>query len=259
MGSSRSIRTLPALILAAALLAVPAIALANVNGQTANSQASAFPMTAGVTYSGDFQSQTETEYLSFQVPRAGTSLHFVLRNTTGSCVNPSSETPCPVFGTLIDAHGQQVGGEGSSAGTSRIDAGKSGVIDWTFTQAGTYWVAVDSSGDFPTFSISYRDVTKVLTSLIARSTQRGTAVRAVAKVGRPCKRIVARLVRGSATLGKSVLRNVRTGRVPIKVPLNRAGRSLLARNHKLRLKLVVVATPTTGSSQTRSRTVTLKG
>lgn len=253
-----SIRSLALMALTAAALAVPSSALANINGQPASSRAIAFPMTAGVTYSGDFQSQTETEYLSFQVPRAGVSLHFAVRNTTASCNNPSSETPCPVFATLVDSNAQQVGGEGSSAGTGQVNAGSSDVIDWTFTQPGTYWVAVDSSGDFPTFTVSYRDVTKVLSSLVARSTQRGRIVRGVAKTGRPCKRIVARLVHGSRTLGRRVLHNVPAGRVSIKVPLNSAGRSLLARTHKLRLRLVVVATPVSGSSASRSRSVTLK-
>jgi hypothetical protein len=246
--------------LTAAALAAPASALANINGQPASSRAIAFPMTAGVTYSGDFQSQTETEYLSFKVPQAGVSLHFAVRNTTASCNNPSSETPCPVFATLVDSNAQQVGGEGSSAGTGQVNAGSSDVIDWTFAKPGTYWVAVDSSGDFPTFTVSYKQVktAPVLSSLLAHSPQRGTVVRGVARTTRACKRVVARLVRGSATLGHTVLRNVPKGRVKIAVRLNRTGRLLLSSKHKLRLKLVVVATASGGGSASRSRFVTLK-
>jgi hypothetical protein len=257
MAAMHSIRALVVVVLTAVGFALPASALANVNGQPASSRAIAYPMVAGVTYSGDFQTQTETEYLSFQVPLAGVSLHFVVHNTTASCTNPSSETPCPVFATLVNSNAQQVGGEGSSAGTGQVNARRSDVIDWTFAQPGTYWVAVDSSGDFPTFTVSY-SVRPVLSSLFARSPQVGTVVRAVARTTRRCKRVVARLVRGSTTLGRSVLRHVRRGRVRIAVSLNRTGRRLLNSKHKLRLKLVVVASPNTGPSATRSRSVTLK-
>jgi hypothetical protein len=247
------------ILAALAALAVPAAALANINGRQANSIATAYPTTPGPTYSGDFQTQTETEYVSFNV-QSGQSLHFVVRNTTANCSNPSSETPCPVFATLVTGGGQQVGGEGSSAGTGQVNAGRSDTIDWTFAQGGTYYVAVDSSGDFPTFTIAYSVRTvPVLQSLSVASPQHRTTVKALARLGRPATRLDARLLRGGKTLGHLVLRNLRAGRVKLAVKLNSPGRRLLGQRHSLALKLKVTATPATGRAISLTRSVTLKG
>lgn len=264
-------RRLLILLVAGGAVAAPSIALANVNGQPANSIAGAYPTVAGMSYSGDFQTPTETEYLSFPVTQAGQSLHFALANTTASCAQPPSSSPCPVFATLVDGNGQQLGGEGSSAGTGQVDAGSTDVIDWTFAQPGTYYVAVDSSGDFPTFAVAYSVVQTppgsaqttfappVLASLSARSLQRGKVVKGVVRLRRATRRLEARLLHGSTTVGRSVVFNRQPGRVIIVVKLNRAGQLLLATTRKLNLKLRVVATPYTGSPAALARRITVEG
>lgn len=246
-------------LLAAVVVALPGSATANVNGTQANSIGTAYPTTPRTIYSGDFQTQTETEYLSFQVTRVNQRFHFDVSNTTTHCTNPSSLTPCPVFATLVTAAGQQVGGEGSSAGTSEVDAGRSDVIDWTFRTTGTYYVAVDSSGDFPTFTVAYtRTDPPVIASLTARSPQYGKVVKGVVRLGRAVRRVDARLLYGTQTIGRRILRDLRSGRHTVYIKLNRAGRVLLSDKQRLRLRLKVTVTPRAGHVATRSLRVTLK-
>jgi hypothetical protein len=99
----------------------------------------------------------------------------------------------------------------------------------------------------------------VLASLRARSPQHGMAVRGVARLRRSAKRLDARLVRRGTTLGRRVMRKVPRGRVRMRVALNRSGRALLARKHRLRLTLRVTATPYIGVRGSRAVRVTLTG
>ena len=54
-------------------------------------------------------------------------------------------TGCPVYGTLLDAGGAQLGGEDSGAGTGPVtDDSPADVIDWTFATPGRYYLAMDA-------------------------------------------------------------------------------------------------------------------
>jgi hypothetical protein len=116
------------------------------------------PLAADTLYSGRFKSETDVDYLSFDVARAGQTLHFDVANTVRNCASVNL-TGCPLYATLLDGEGRQLGGEGSSAGTGAVteDASRD-AIDWTFDAPGRYFVAMDSDGDRPTYGLQYRVV-----------------------------------------------------------------------------------------------------
>jgi hypothetical protein len=103
-------------------------------------------------YPGAFTSADDVDYLAIRVEAPALALHVDVENTVSPCTSVWLNG-CPVWGTLIDAQGTQIGGEGSSAGTGQVDAGTSDVIDWTFDAAGTYFLAMDSAGDLPSYRV----------------------------------------------------------------------------------------------------------
>lgn len=113
------------------------------------------PLAPGTVYDGAFVSETDVDYLAFDVTAPGQTLRFDVRNTVSPCLSPDL-TGCPVYATLLDASGTQLGGEGSGAGTGPVtDDAPEETVDWTFPQAGRFYVAMDSGGDDPTYAISY--------------------------------------------------------------------------------------------------------
>lgn len=222
------------------------------------------PTRPGVVYTGHFKSQSDVDHLYFDVAAAGEALHFTVRNTVSNCANTQG-TDCPVYGTLVTGAGTQVGGEGSSAGTDAVTTGKRDFIDWMFDKPGRYYLAMDTGGDLESYAVKYV-IAHAIESLRARSRQRGTVVRAVARLGKfiPRLRLQLLLKRGAATIrvGKKTLRKVDRGRRKLKVRLTPKGRALLSRRGRLRLKLRVTARPRTGTDRpsdvTVVRRVTLK-
>ncbi len=212
------------------------------------------PMLPGVTYSGAFKRPDDVDHLFFDVS-AGQSVHFTVRNTVRNCSSPEGGV-CPVYGTLVTGAGQQVGGEGSSAGTAAVLPGATDVIDWTFPQGGRYYLAMDSGGDLETYSVKFV-FPPAITSLRARSSQRGAAVRAVVRLGRAIPRLRSvlllrrRTTSGTVTttVGRLVRRNVAQGRRKLTVRLTPKGRALLARKGRLVLRLRVTATPGTAGDK----------
>lgn len=121
-----------------------------------DSLATAFgPLVPGAVYAGAFVSETDVDYLAFDVTSPGQTLRFDVRNTVSPCLSPEL-TGCPVYATLLDGTGTQLGGEGSGAGTGPVteDAPEE-TVDWTFPQAGRFYVAMDAGADDPTYAISY--------------------------------------------------------------------------------------------------------
>ncbi len=128
-------------------------------------QANAQPtLQAQTTYSGAFSAPQDIDYLAFDVPQPET-LRFDIANTLTKCspfVFPSEptlerESGCPMWGSLIEANGQQLGGEGSGAGTGPVEYAAYEEIEWSFAAPGRYYLVLESNyyGDLPTFQISY--------------------------------------------------------------------------------------------------------
>ena len=266
-------------MLAAALLAATlpvAHAAADVAGPD-DSIATAFgPMVPGTPYSGTFKSDIDVDYLAFDVATAGQTLHFDVANTVRGCTSLNL-TGCPVYATLIDGGGHQVGGEGSSAGTGAVsESSPADVIDWTFEAAGRYYVAMDSAGDGPTYTLQYRVVTAPgsglppagtgsaapIVSLRVAPSQHGPTVVTRLRVGRALRKLTVRLERSGAPRAAPPLAAVRLSAVPagprtVRLRLDAATRRTLADRGRLTLRLRVVAVPVSGAPQTVLRSVRL--
>jgi hypothetical protein len=136
--------------------------------------ATAGPLAPGTTYSGAFTSSQDIDYLYFEVPQPET-LRFDVANTLSSChpymIEPAPGEPapypepypsCPMWATLIDGSSQQLGGEGSAAGTGPIEFSSYEDIEWAFTTAGRYYLVLESDYcgghpsqcQLPTFQLS---------------------------------------------------------------------------------------------------------
>jgi hypothetical protein len=211
------------------------------------------PLAAGAVYNGAFETPAETEYLAFDV-QAGQVLHFEVANTVRRCTSIYLNG-CPIYATLIDAAGNQLGGEGSSAGTGPLTTfWPAEPIDWTFDAAGRYYVALDSDGDLPTYALGYRVVPPgapggtgtgpgtgtgtgggagtgagsgpdtgggarsglpPIASVSMRARQRGTVVRARLNVGRRLTKLTLRLERPGSKRTATPLGATRIGRVAV--------------------------------------------
>jgi hypothetical protein len=277
-------------LMAALVAATLPVASAFADADTIDTAAG--PFAPGAIYNGAFETPAETEYIAFDV-QAGQTLHFDVVNTVQRC-SSIYFNGCPLYATLIDGAGRQLGGEGSSAGTGPLTTyWPAEPIDWTLATAGRYFVAMDSDGDLPTYAIAHRIVPpgtgggtgtgsgagtgaqsgaapgggatsslKAIVSLSVRPRQRGTVVRARASIGRRLNGLTLRLERlGSKRtappLGATRLGAVAAGRHTVAVRLDAGMRRELDRRGRLAVRLRVVADPASGATQAVARRVTL--
>lgn len=168
--------------MALTVAAAAPVAAADVFGPDESIQAAGGPLAAGTVYSGTFVSAQDIDYLSFEVPQPET-LRFDVANTLTSCrpymIQPAPGEPapyiepypaCPLWATLIDEAGQQLGGEGSAAGTGRVEYHSYEEVEWTFSAPGRYYVVLESDYcggheaecQLPSFTISYNVVPPVV-------------------------------------------------------------------------------------------------
>ncbi|MGI8802292.1 MAG: hypothetical protein ACR2KV_08990 [Solirubrobacteraceae bacterium] len=276
-------------VLTATLLAWPlpaAAAAADVGGPD-DSIAQAFgPLAAGTLYSGSFVSPTDVDYLAFDVTQPGETLHFDVANTVHGCLSVDL-TGCPVYATLIDGQGLQLGGEGSSAGTGPVtEDAATDVIDWTFDATGVYYVAVDSGGDLPTFTVQYRVAGpggggrggggagagtgkpgrapggpgsrsgRPIALLRVSFARHGAVLRAQLKIGRALRSLTVRLEQAGRAVAVAQVGAVAAGRRTVTLRLDAATRRALARSGRP-LRLSVGAVPVVGETQTIRRPVHL--
>jgi hypothetical protein len=226
-----------------------------------------FRLQPGVDVAGTFTgSPDDVQYYSFKITEPNTAVHFTVTNTTPSCNSRDGDIGCAVWGTLINDEQNQLGGEGSSAGTAEVDAGGTDVIDWVIAYPGTYWLAMDSGGSFPSYRV--RLDPPVLTApavltLTARSARHGRAVLATLQTGRPLASVAAKLTmvrhRHAVAIGRATLRSVQTGTTTFSLAVNAKGRRALkrARRHRLHVRLAVNVFPAVGASVALRRSVTL--
>lgn len=138
-------------------LAVPYTAAhADLDGPDDTLAMAAGPLQPGTSYDGRFVRADDVDHLAFDV-EAGQTLHFDVQNTTSPCQS-AYQTYCPIYGTLLDGAGQQLGGEGSSAGTGAVFPGDTDGIDWTFATGGRYYLVMDSAGDLPSYRVGFAPV-----------------------------------------------------------------------------------------------------
>jgi len=246
---------------------------AHFNGTANRSISSATgPIGAGVTYSGRFGGDGDVDYYYFVTTRDNVALHFSIRNTLSSCKGKGN---CQIYATLVSTAGQQLGGEGSSAGTGPIGYAGSGyptdTINWTFGPAGRYILVFDSDGGTPTyrFAIDPSDgvapgipAGPLFRSLSVPSPQRTTRVLArltVLQSGATVRLELRRSVRGRSVLAGRVTRSgLSRGRVTLRVPLNASARAALRSRGLLRLSLRARVTAAGRVPETASRRVTVR-
>jgi hypothetical protein len=257
-----------------------AFAAADVAGPDDSIDQAYGPLVSDTSYSGTFKSETDVDYLAFDVAKAPQTLHFDVTNTVSGCMSVNL-TGCPIYATLVTAAGQQVGGEGSSAGTAAVPEGSSDVIDWTFDAPGRYFVAMDSDGDGPTYTLRYRVVPPAagsagagaggdgttprplpIASVRATTPQRGSVVRARLNIVRALRTLTVRLeragaARGAAPVAVARLAAVQPAKRTISLRLNARARKDLERRGSLALRVRVVALPDGGATQVLSRSVRL--
>ncbi len=233
------------------------------------------PIGAGVTYSGRFGGDGDVDYYYFVTTRDNVALHFSIRNTLSSCKGGRN---CQIYATLVSTAGQQLGGEGSGAGTGPVGYAGSGyptdTIDWTFGPAGRYILVFDSDGGTPTyqFAIDPSDgvapgipaggLGPLFRSLSVPTPQRTTRVRAgltVLQSGATARLELRRSVRGRSVLAGRVTRSgLSRGRVTLRVPLNASARAALRSRGLLRLSLRARVTAAGRAPETASRRVTVR-
>ena len=219
-------------------------------------------MQMGVEYSGAFKSDNDLDHVLFSVASPGSTLQFVVTNTYGGC-GPNDY--CPIWGTLLDTAGRQLGGEGSGAGTGPVGPSTSDSIVWTFPAAGNYILVLEGNGDLATYRFR-ADVTNAgggggggngtppappqITRLHSAGSQRGAAVRARLTLRPAARRVTASLVADGRRFGRSravrvgYLRrgSVGPGAVSLRIPLFAHVRRAMARLKSLRVTLVVRVT-----------------
>ncbi len=222
--------------------------------------APAGPMQMGVEYSGAFTRPDDLDHVLFSVANPGSTLQFVVTNTYNGC--PPNDY-CPIWGTLLDTAGGQLGGEGSGAGTGPVGEQTSDSIVWNFPEAGNYVLVLEGNGDLATYRFR-ADVTNAgpggggggggaappapqITRMHTARHQRGSTVRARLTLRPGASRVTARLVADGRRFGRS--RAVRVGylrrgslgpgAVSLRVPLFARVRRALARLKSLRVTLVV--------------------
>jgi hypothetical protein len=277
-------------LVAAVVLAVacglPASAAGHFRGTLNGSRdTAAGPLGGAANYAGQFGTPDDVDYYFFTTTRDNVSLHFTVRNTLATC--PTSGF-CQLYATLIDTAGQQLGGEGSSAGTGPVGYAGSDystdTIDWTFPTAGRYLLVLDSDGDLPSYRLRIDPADglepglpgdpdppppppppkgPVFARLSVPSPEVATSVRGaltvLADTGATVQVGVLRTVAGRLALDASVTRTrVARGRFAFRVALSAAGRRALRRRGGLTVSVLARVTAPGWSALTAFRRVTLR-
>jgi hypothetical protein len=239
------------------------------------------PMQTGVQYSGAFKRSDDIDYVLFSVATPGTTLRFIVTNTYDGC---ATNDYCPIWGTLLDTVGRQLGGEGSQAGTGPVGPGTSDSIVWTFPSAGNYILALEGNGDRATYQFRADEVPgggagggspgngglpapRPITSLRAVGRQRGTAATARLTLRPAASSVHADLLADGRRFGRSsgpvrvgylVRGRLGPGAVSLRVPLFAHVRRAMARLKSLRVSLVVTVSRRGSRSIVLHRAVLLK-
>jgi hypothetical protein len=223
------------------------------------------PLAQSGTYTGAFTDPNDVDYLAFNVASAGESFHFTVSNTLRRCNSPDQDS-CPLYATLMDQTNHQVGGDNSSAGTIAT-VNDTETIDWTFDQAGTYYVLMESNGNLPpgqptyTIRIGPPPSGPVVKSITVARHQRGFSVRGNVVLGQPAASLRTTLFALAANgrrtfLGTTALHSVTAGAYRPSIRLPAFWRRRLVQRHSLSLLLKFTIVTPSGSRLTFTRRVT---
>jgi hypothetical protein len=224
------------------------------------------PLAQSVNYSGAFTGPNDSDYLAFNVASPGESLHFTVSNTMQRCNSPDKDS-CPLYATLMDQTNHQVGGDNSSAGTIAT-VNDTETIDWTFAQAGTYYLLMESNGNLPAGQPTYTvrigpppPSGPVVKSITVRRHQHGFSVRSVVVLGQPAASlrmtVLALAANGRRTfVATSALHSVAAGTYRPSIRLPAFWRQRLVRRGSLSLLVKFTIVTPSGSHLFFTRRVT---
>jgi hypothetical protein len=260
------------------LAVTPGVTLADVVGAGPDeSPAQAYgPLVLNTPVAGAFVNQSDVDLLAFKIAAAGETLYFTLANTTTNCKDPN-DAGCPVYATVMDQTGvNQIGGPTSDAGTIAT-AKDTETFGWTFPSAGTYYVELESDGDLPAGTPTYRFMVSDSPSTSIGSTgtggttnsplidylrvatrQRGGRIRMLLRTGRQARvlRTTLTLVGSRSIVASRSLFAVSAGRHQITLALPARLRRRLPAGQPLKLVLRVTAVASSGPKVTRTRRIT---
>jgi hypothetical protein len=259
-------------VMAAAAVAAPVAVAEMAGGGADESPAQAQPIARNTVVEGAFQgSKDYYDYYSFKA-QAGETLRFTLTDTTSSCTNQNDvdQDGCPVYGWLADASNNQLGGSSSGAGGS-TSVGPNGADPsqvswlWKFSQAGTYYIALQDDGDpaipagTPSYSIKVTPTstsTKLVDWVYAKKHQRSKRVHLSFKLARTAGKVkIAVHPVGSTKLAASWKRSdVAAGTHRLALLLSKQVRHRLKTGHTVQLKIDFVFSAN-GQRVTRTRKV----
>jgi hypothetical protein len=266
-------------VLLAALALAPATSAELVSGHPDESIQQAYPISPGILYQGAFDNTlyNDVDYLAFTVANPGETLAFAIANTTQVCNDPN-DAGCPVYATLMDRTDNQVGGPASAAGTIATFADTE-LFDWTFSQAGTYYLLMESNGDEapgnPSYAVRFGVVSpgggggrggggKTLPSLVRAlrvlPVQHGPVIKGTLTLGQPAIAVKASLLlaRTGRTIVSLSRKPVSAGRHRLKFRLPTRYRHLLSTRGRLSVIFRITARGPSGASRTLSRHVTVE-
>jgi hypothetical protein len=245
-------------------------ARADYRGPDENMSQAYGPLQGALTYSATLNqgggNPDDQDWYYFYVPAAGDKLHWTVSNTTAlTGCTPLGPYYCNVYATLVDSGGKQVGGDGSSAGTSGVGPSSTQSIDWTFKTPGKYYLAITGDGDQLSYQFSVTPGSGVsstppvgggggsqprTSSLRLKAHQDGRDVDVSLVVPSSGAHLDAHLYTGAGrslqTAGGKTLKHLPAGSLHFAVELNSRGWAALKKHHRLTLTLRVTVTPVSG-------------
>ena len=246
---------------------------ADYQGPDENTSQAYGPLQGGYTYTATLNqggsNPNDQDWYYYYVPTAGDRLHWTVSNTNSLSACPPYQ--CNVYATLEDSNGQQLGGGGSSAGTSGAAPGMTQTIDWTFQSPGKYYIAFVGDGPRIGYKFSVTPASGVSgslpgsgggsSSLNLRAHQAGRDVDFSLVVpsggGSVDATLFATLGRSSFLAGSLHASHVQAGARHYAIRLDKRAWTALKKHHRLSVTLRVTSTPPGGQRLHASRTLVL--
>lgn len=244
---------LVAMLLALGLATRPARADYPGHGPDENTSEAYGPLEGAHTYAATLNNNGSTpgdqDWYYFYVPKAGDKLHWTVSNTSSRCSPHLQPYYCHVYATLEDSTGHQLGGSGSTAGTSGALPGQTQYINWTFTSPGKYYIAFVGDGDTLNYQFSVTPASGVSTlNLKSHQSRRNVDISLV--IPSAGARVLARLFAGTGAsryvAGKLSRSDVPKGPVHYAVRLGSRTWTALKARHHMKLLLRVTVTLSSG-------------
>jgi hypothetical protein len=252
----------------------PLLARADYRGPDENPDQAFGPLAGGTNYSASVSGEDQ-DWFYYYVKNDGATLHWTVTNQTTllNCL-PLGIYYCNIYATLIGPDGKQLGGEGSSAGTSGVGPDSTQNIDWKYDQPGKYYIAIVGDGDTLNYQFSVTPasaLTSTPPSGVGRSGRSGSQALHLSahRSGRDVNVTLETPSAGAHVIGKLILptgavagresvRHLPKGRVQLPIPLRKKAWAMLKSKKHLTLTLNVTVSLPGGHLIQGTRAVSLR-